>query len=96
MKPEGRVKTAIKKVLSANKIWYFMPIGGPYSVAGIPDFICCWRGKFLAIEAKALGKVSNTTPSQDRKLEEITEHGGAALVVDDATQLENFLRRWMT
>jgi hypothetical protein len=31
-----------------------MPQSGPYGRRGIPDFIGCSRGRFFAIEAKAL------------------------------------------
>lgn len=89
--PEAKVKDAIKKVLDAFGIWYFMPIGGPFTVHGIPDFICCWKGQFLAIEAKAPGKLTTTTVHQVRKIGEINAHGGWAIVVDDAQQLVDFL-----
>lgn len=89
--PEGKVKAAVKKVLQARDIWFFMPMQNGFGVVGIPDFICCWRGQFLAIETKAPGKRGSTTANQDRRLEEIREHGGWSLVVDDATQLIEFL-----
>lgn len=90
--PEGKVKAAVKKVLQARGIWFFMPMQNGFGVVGIPDFICCWKGQFLAIETKAPGKRKDTTANQDRKLQEIQEHGGWSLVVDDATQLIEFLK----
>lgn len=89
--PESKVKAAVKKVLQARGIWFFMPMQNGFGVVGIPDFICCWKGQFLAIETKAPGKRKDTTANQDRKLQEIQEHGGWSLVVDDATQLIEFL-----
>ena len=86
--PEGRVKADIKKWLKARGIWFFMPVGNGMGVVGIPDFICCAKGEFLAIEAKAPGKRGNTTPNQQRVLFEISAAGGISLVVDDASQLE--------
>lgn len=91
--PEAKVKDAIKKELLARGIWYFMPIGGPFTVHGIPDFICCWDGQFLAIEAKAPGKLRDTTANQERKLTEIACHGGLSVVVDDVKLLVEFLER---
>ena len=91
MTPEGKVKNDVKKILKARGIWFFMPMQNGFGVVGIPDFICCWRGQFLAIETKAPGKRGDTTANQDRKLQEIREHGGWSIVVDDANQLVEFL-----
>lgn len=87
MTPEGRVKNKIKKWLKDRGVWFFMPIGGPFTTHGVPDFICCVKGRFLAIEAKAPGKRKNVTANQERKIHEIQSAGGMALVVDDAEQL---------
>ena len=89
--PEGKVKDGIKKVLKARGIWFYMPVAGPFSAHGIPDFVCIWDGKFLGVEAKAKGKINDTTPNQERVIKEINEHGGIALVVDDPKKLEEFL-----
>jgi len=93
--PEGKVKDAVKKVLNKHGVWYFMPMQNGFGVVGIPDFICCWNGHFLAVETKAPGKRVQTTENQKRRIEEIQGHGGFTIVVDDAKQLEdyiNFLR----
>lgn len=90
--PEGRVKQAVKKLLKQHDIYYFMPTQSGYGVVGIPDFICCYHGFFLAIETKAPGKLKSTTPNQKMQLYLITEAGGDAIVVDDVSQLEEFLR----
>ena len=58
-----------------------MPIGGPYSRIGVPDFIGCIDGLYIAIEAKA-GK-GTTTALQARELQKIKDHGGFALVVNE-------------
>lgn len=91
MTPEGKVKADVKKVLNARGIWFFMPMQNGFGVVGIPDFICCWKGQFLAIETKAPGKRNDTTANQDRKLQEIKDHGGWSLVVDDVHQLIEFI-----
>jgi hypothetical protein len=90
--PEGKVKAAVKKLLKEHSIWFFMPMQNGFGVVGIPDFICCLNGKFMAIETKAPGKRNNTTPNQDRVLKEIQDHGGWSVVVDDVEQLRTFLK----
>jgi Holliday junction resolvase len=81
MTPEGKVKTAIRKVLDAEGVYYFMPPANGFGRAGIPDIICCVGGFFFAIEVKA-GK-GKTTALQDREIAAINNHGGIAIVVNE-------------
>ena len=89
--PEGKVKNDIKKLLTARGIWYFMPSANGFVKAGVPDFTCCWQGRFLAIEAKAPGKLNNTTPNQERRIQEINNSMGIAFVADNAKIVEDVL-----
>lgn len=91
MTPEGRVKQKIKEYLNHNDIWYFMPAANGFGKVGVPDFVCCAKGKFLAIEAKAPGRREQTTANQNMRITEIQKAGGWAVVVDDVTQLKEFL-----
>lgn len=91
--PESKVKAAIKKWLQARGIWYCCPIGTAWGRSGVPDFVCCWGGQFLAIEAKAPGKRRNTTALQDDEIKAIHQAGGAAIVVDDVEQLNELEAR---
>ena len=74
--PEGKVKDKIKKILTAHKIYYAMPIGTGYGNSGVPDFLCCMKGKFLAIEAKADMK-SHATQLQLKHGNDIEISGGS-------------------
>lgn len=80
--PEAKVKAKIKALLKEHNVYYAMPIGTGYGNAGVPDFLCCAGGTFLAIEAKA-GK-GTTTALQEKNLRQITECGGTALVVNES------------
>jgi hypothetical protein len=91
MTPEGKVKHAVKQELKRRDIWYFLPVSNGMGQVGIPDFICCMEGIFLAIETKAPGKRGDTTANQDRVIAEIKDHWGKALVVDDVEQLRDYL-----
>jgi pantoate kinase len=90
--PEAKVKDKIKKLLDAHKIYYAMPMGTGYGNSGVPDFLCCWRGKFLAIEAKAGDNVP--TALQKAHLERIERCKGDAWVVNELNihVLEEFLK----
>jgi hypothetical protein len=84
--PESKVKAKIKKILKDNSVYYAMPIGTGYGNSGVPDFLCCVNGKFVAIEAKA-GK-GETTALQEKNMREIRESNGMALVIRE-TELDN-------
>lgn len=86
--PEGKVKADIKAWLTAQGVWFYMPVQNGMGVAGIPDIIACWHGLFLAIEVKAPGKLKNVTKLQRFQLDSIEKAGGIALAVDDVRQLE--------
>jgi hypothetical protein len=79
--PESKVKDQIKKILKAYDVYYAMPMGTGYGNAGVPDFLCCVNGRFLAIEAKA-GK-GTTTALQDKNLQQIKDSGGHAYVINE-------------
>lgn len=79
--PEAKVKAKIKAILKAHNIYYAMPIGTGYGNSGVPDFLCCVNGKFLAIEAKA-GK-GKTTALQEKNLRQIQESDGWVAVVNE-------------
>lgn len=91
--PEGAVKAKIKEWFKARGIWHCMPIGTGFGNSGVPDFVACWNGKFLAVEAKAPGKRGNTTVMQDNQIMGIHKAGGVAIVVDDVSQLDELEAR---
>lgn len=77
-KPETAFKEKFAKFLeSLPGIWFFKT--NEMSVRGIPDFIICIHGRFLAIELKAENE-NQTSALQDWVLEQIAEAGGMAIV----------------
>jgi len=84
--PEAKVKAKIKAILKTYKAYYAMPIGTGYGSSGVPDFLCCVRGRFLAIEAKA-GK-GVPTALQDKNIKQIIASGGLAIVVNEDNMQE--------
>ena len=90
MTPEGRVKAQIKKYLHGHpaRPWYFMPVPGGYGTNGVPDFIVCYGGRFIAIETKAPGKERNTTPLQDMQINNIRRARGTAIVTSSLDELK--------
>jgi len=87
--PEAKVKAKIKTILKEHNVYYAMPIGSGYGNAGVPDFLCCVNGYFVAIEAKA-GK-GMATALQLKNLRDINASGGYTCIISE-TNLD-YLRR---
>lgn len=79
--PESRVKARIKDILKDAEVYYAMPIGTGYGNSGVPDFLCCIDGKFLAIEAKA--GTNKPTALQDKNMRAIEKAGGITMVISE-------------
>lgn len=79
--PESKVKAKIKAILKEHGVYYAMPIGTGYGNAGVPDFLCCVDGIFLAIEAKANGGMP--TALQEKNLRDIEASGGVTCVLNE-------------
>jgi hypothetical protein len=88
--PEGRVKAAIKKYLVAKGAWFCCPATGGYGSSGTPDFLVCYKGRFIAIEAKRPG--GKPTTLQTDAINAINRCGGTAFVCDDVSALDNIFR----
>lgn len=79
--PEGKVKSALDRMLKAEEVWYYSPQAGPFGVAGIPDRVAVVMGLFVGIECKA-GK-GKPTALQVRCMQQIEAAGGVCFVVRD-------------
>jgi len=92
--PEGKVKAQVKKVLSDLNAYYVMPMGTGFGNSGAPDFVVCFRGKFIGIECKAGG--NKPTALQFKHLKDIQDCGGLALIVDETNinQLHEVMRSY--
>lgn len=79
--PESKVKDKIKALFKQHSIYYAMPIGTGYGNSGVPDFLACVQGHFLAVEAKA-GK-GQATALQLKHINQIKAQGGTALIINE-------------
>ena len=90
---ERDIVAAIKKYLASlgGDVFFWKEHGGPYGVSGVPDIICCYKGRFLGLEAKLPG--GRLTELQKRALDKINRAGGIARrveSVDDARAVIRF------
>jgi|SRR5215467_2777603 len=88
--PEGIVKDDIKKLLASygDELYYFMPVQAGFGTRTV-DFLICYRGLFIAVEAKRQG--SRAKKFQQRILDQIRDANGEALCIDDVAQLKDLL-----
>ena len=92
--PEAKVKLAVAKLLKQYGVYFFFPATHGYGRSGVPDIVCCIKGKFLAIECKA-GK-GEPTALQQREMMQIHQAGGMAMVVKEDLTLVEFLLKELT
>lgn len=90
MTPEGLTKKEIRAVLDSygDELWYDMPVKMGMGKR-VVDFLICFRGFFLAIEAKRKGKEARKF--QVRIMDRVRRAGGGALCIDNAAQLHAVL-----
>ena len=79
--PEKKVKIKVCKILKSLDAYYFYASTNGYGSSGIPDIVACYKGRFIGIECKANG--NKPTALQQKNLNDITERGGLALVIDE-------------
>jgi hypothetical protein len=93
--PEAKVKAKIRAILKEHNVYYAMPIGTGYGNSGVPDFLCCVNGKFVAIEAKA-GK-GMATALQLKNLSDINKAGGYTCIINETNldHLKNVIAECM-
>jgi len=81
MRSEKDVKVAVRKLLNAAGVWYYMPVQTGLGVHGIPDFVCCHNGRFLGVETKfGSNKQSEWQKKQGVAIE---ASGGTYLVINE-------------
>ena len=90
---ERDVVAEIKKYLSSlgSDVFFWKEHGGPYGTSGVPDIICCYKGRFLGLEVKLpSGKL---TELQKRAIAKINRAGGIACRVESAEDVRAIIAR---
>ena len=80
MTPEGKLKSEVKDYLRAIGAHSFMPRPTEWGHNAV-DFICCVRGRYVAIETKIWPRVA--TARQRLFLQAVQEAGGIGFVAYD-------------
>ena len=90
---ERDVVASIKKYLASlgSDVFFWKEHGGPYGTSGVPDIICCYKGRFLGLEVKLpSGKL---TELQKRAIEKINRAGGIACRVESVDDVKAVIVR---
>lgn len=89
--PEGKLVAKLQKRIVAEGGTCFKIHGGdnPFQAVGIPDLLCCIRGRFVGIETKLPGEP--LSKMQRIALHEIFVSGGVAAVIETVGQGERLL-----
>ena len=89
---ERDIVAAIKQYLASlgSDVFFWKEHGGPYGTSGVPDIICCYKGRFLGVEAKLPG--GKLTELQKRALGKINRAGGIARRVESVDDARAVIR----
>tara|TARA_R100001126_G_C4854757_1_gene163949 strand:- start:374 stop:667 length:294 start_codon:yes stop_codon:yes gene_type:complete len=92
MTPEKKVKQKVVKLLKSRGCYWFYPVASGFGSAGVPDIVCCYKGKFIGVECKAPAAANRVTALQQKNLTDIRNCGGYGIVVSgDLSELERIL-----
>jgi hypothetical protein len=85
--PEGAVKADIKEYLETlgDTVYYHMAVQGGYGTRTV-DFLLCYKGMFIAIEAKRPGGYAKKF--QQAILDAVRDAHGHAVCVDSVDQVK--------
>lgn len=83
---ESRLSRVIMTELRLKGAFCFKVWGSEHMMAGLPDIIGCYRGRFFAFETKTPDKRKNTSMVQERIMQKIRDAGGLAQVVCTTTE----------
>ena len=90
---ERDIVTAIRKYLASlgSDVFFWKEHGSVYGTNGVPDIICCYKGRFLGLECKLPG--GRLTKLQKRTIEQINRAGGVACRVESVEDVKRVIER---
>ena len=90
---EKDIVAAIRRYLATlgEDVFVWKEHGSPYGTSGVPDIICCYKGRFLGLEAKL--PRGRLTALQKRVLEKINRAGGVARRVESVEDVKAIIEQ---
>ena len=94
MKEKTITNQILKYLKDLPECYAFKEHGGLYGTSGIPDIICCYKGRFVAFEVKnEKGKLSKL---QEITIEKIRKASGVAFKVTSLEEVKEILKGVMS
>ena len=87
--PESRLQRRIQDAIREeylDKVFVFKVWGSEHMMAGLPDLIGCFRGRFFGLEVKTPESRSKVSKRQEYVHTLIRKAGGLAVVVSSPTE----------
>lgn len=91
MRSEQAIQSDILKYL--NSVGAYTIKVSAATKAGIPDIICCYKGRFIAIEVKRPETKTNVSPLQLANISKIVNAQGRALIAWDKEMVIEFINK---
>lgn len=89
MKESQLIQNIRKYLATLPECFFWKEHGGQYGTAGIPDIIVCYKGRFIALEAK-VGR-NQPTRLQAATIDQIRRAGGTACVVRSVDEVKEIM-----
>lgn len=89
VQPETRIYRKIMEYLKQQGAFVFKVWGSDHMMAGLPDLIVCYRGRFIGMEVKVPGGQPSKRQTYVHGL--IRDAGGTAAVVTSVGDAERLL-----
>lgn len=86
---EKKIKEYLKTI---DGLFFWKVFSGMYCTAGIPDIICCYKGRFIAFEVKAPD--GKPTALQEATIKRIRKAGGVAEVVRSVEEAKEIITKF--
>ena len=86
--PEAKLKAQVKAYLKSLGAYQFWPVQTGYGAATV-DCLACIKGRWVAIETKAPGKLP--TPRQSVTMSEMHKAGGIAFATDSIERCRSYI-----
>ena len=91
--PEKKVKRKVMEQLKVMKAYTVTPMTSGFGNSGVPDVLCCYKGRFIGIECKANG--GKMTALQIHNLNMIKNAGGIPFLINESNvdDLSDMIKR---
>ena len=89
MKEVDILKAIQRYLKTVDQCFFWKEHGGMYGTAGIPDIICCYRGRFYGFEVKT--ETGRPTELQKATIRKINRAGGTAAIVRSVDDVRRIL-----